>query len=149
MSDCGSRNLCCVMCIPGFSFFIQKNPPWHIFWKMSVFTSKVLQSEGEHGRGAAFDCVSISCQENHVSASVKVVNICENSLYRQAKVVSWEKEISQGDKLIMEHNIINIYLHTHRMLLYTRTHTYAHIKMLSLACLLWEQTRVLQWEAWH
>lgn len=67
---------------------------------------------------------SISCQENHVSASVKVVNICKNSLSRQAKVVSWEKEISQGDKLIMEHNIINIYIytHTHRIFLRTRTH---------------------------
>lgn len=52
---CHSRNLCCVMWIPGFSLRMQKT--WHILRKMFVFTSKVLKSEGEHGWGAASDCI--------------------------------------------------------------------------------------------
>lgn len=50
-----SRNLCCVMWIPGFSLWMQET--WHIIWKMSLFTSKVLNSKGEHGWGEESDCV--------------------------------------------------------------------------------------------
>lgn len=91
ISYCASRNVCCVMCNPGFSFLMQKNADIS-FEKCQYLTLKYYSLKGNMGEVQLLIVFSISCQENYVFASVKVLNICKYFIIHRPKLFFWGKK---------------------------------------------------------